>query len=46
MAAIGNGSGHDVEYDVEEGEPPPGPALASSGSGRDIEYEVEPSDPG
>jgi hypothetical protein len=46
MATISNGSGHDVEYDVEEGEPPPGPASASSSSGHDVEYEVEPSDPG
>jgi hypothetical protein len=45
MVAIGNG-GHDVEYDVEEGDPPPGPAVASSSTGHDVEYEVEPSDPG
>jgi hypothetical protein len=25
--SIRNGSGHDVEYEVEEGEPPPGPGI-------------------
>lgn len=27
--SIRNGSGHDVEVDVEEGEPPPGPGVVS-----------------